>query len=647
MARIPKNRRNEDYWANRDEAEAAWIAQNLANDEQFNARIQSYYDEAIANINREIESNYESLAKRGIGREAVSQMDVEAYQSEAAKIVRQAAEMRKAGHKVTYSDFSDEVNTRLRVYNATMRINRLEYLKSQVGLEMVRSGMKVDSAMREKLTDDYISEVKRQVGILGVSAQPSMWTNKEVAKVVMAQTNSSTFSKRIWANQDVLKARLDEVITSGIVRGDSPRKMATRLREQVRSTVKNQGYVTERIARTESARVQFKAQMNQISKNGYRFVKWFAEPKACAECSRIYHADNGYGEGVYKISKVPQIPVHPNCRCSISPTWVKDKDNLDVDKRRKHLEAISALGQALTNSSIGGTNNSNGKPVSNQSGQEDSELVDKYLNPNIVEKLGNITAERVAQRLDNAPTSIQKMWIKYSDGMKIKDISEDGANQYSPRDKTVVMSRANIYGRGDNGRGHNPLDVVFHELGHYIDNQAYSAEVTPNSISTLPKYQLGYTLNSELRDRVNKYVDTVQKNGINENDIRIVAGQERYGSIVIKRTKSGKISLPTAKQIGVMNFISDFKAKISQSGYIKYGDVSDMIQAASGGKVKFGYGHDGNYYSRQGTQEREFFAEMTSAVINNPASLSAIKEMFPESAKIYFQMVDDIVKGEN
>lgn len=308
------------------------------NDERFNTKLRGYYDETIANINQEIDANYESLAKRGISREAVSQIDVEAYQSEAAKIVKAASAMRKAGHKVTYSDFSDEVNTRMRVYNATMRINRLEYLKSQIGLEIVRSGMNIDNALREKLTDDYISEVKRQAGILGVSAQPSMWADKRVAKVVMAQTDSATFSKRIWANQDALKARLDEVISTGIIQGQSPHKMAQRLKVQVRDTVTNHRYVTERLARTESARVQYKAQIESIRKNGYKYVQWFAEPKACAECSRISRQDNGYGPGIYKISKVPRIPedTHPNCRCSISGTWVEGKQNLSSSTKMTH-----------------------------------------------------------------------------------------------------------------------------------------------------------------------------------------------------------------------------------------------------------------------------------------------------------------------
>lgn len=38
--------------------------------------------------------------------------------------------MRQAGHEVVYKDFTKEVNERLRVYDATMRINRLEHIKA-------------------------------------------------------------------------------------------------------------------------------------------------------------------------------------------------------------------------------------------------------------------------------------------------------------------------------------------------------------------------------------------------------------------------------------------------------------------------------------------------------------------------------------
>ena len=255
---------------------------------------------------------------------------MEAYQREAKDVVAQANEMRKQGKVVQYSDFSDEVNRRMRVYNATMRINRLELLKSQIGVELTKATAQTDVAVGNKLSDDYVSELKRQAGIMEVTARPSVWTGPKVAKAVMAQTNSATFSQRIWANQDALKARLDQVIANGVIQGQSPVKMARSLKEQVKSTVTNQRYVTERIARTESARVQYTAQIDSIKKNGYQFIQWFAEPKACVICSHIVHQDNGYGPGVYKINKVPRIPddTHPNCRCSISATWVEGKQNL-------------------------------------------------------------------------------------------------------------------------------------------------------------------------------------------------------------------------------------------------------------------------------------------------------------------------------
>ncbi|MCD7086244.1 ADP-ribosyltransferase [Limosilactobacillus fastidiosus] len=325
---------NKKYWQEREQAEKKWMARNLANDEQFNTKLQQYYQRAVDNINKDIDTEMAKIVDENGNSvnayKSVSKSDMEAYKREAKQVVAQAETMRKKGKYVTYADFSDEVNQRMRVYNATMRLNRLELLKSQIGVNLVGATVQSDSELQQKLGNDYISELKRQAGIMKVAAEPSMWTGKKVAKIVMTQTGGTSFSKRFWANQDVLKARLDEVLTNGIIQGQSSRKMAVRLKSQVKDTVNNHCYVTERIARTESARVQYTAQIDSIKKNGYRFVQWFAEPKACVTCSHIVHQDNGYGPGVYKINKVPRIPddTHPNCRCSISETWVDGERNL-------------------------------------------------------------------------------------------------------------------------------------------------------------------------------------------------------------------------------------------------------------------------------------------------------------------------------
>ena len=225
-----------NYWRDREKAERAWQLQQLKQDGQFNKELERYYNQAINSINKEIDAEFSRLAYRNKtsiaeAKSAVSQADMQAYADEAAKLVEEARLRRAAGHKVTYADYSDEVNERMRIYNATMRINRLELLKSRIGLQMIDAGIKVDASMQAKVADDYVAELKRQAGILGlVTESDQFWSSKEVAKQITAQVNGATFSQRIWANQDALKARLDEVISTGILRGDNPSEMVRQLK---------------------------------------------------------------------------------------------------------------------------------------------------------------------------------------------------------------------------------------------------------------------------------------------------------------------------------------------------------------------------------------------------------------------------------
>lgn len=332
---MPKNKQNEEYWKAREQAEKKWIVQNLKNDREFNNRLTDYYDRAIDDINDKIDVEYQKIVETHGGNvdttgayKAVSKADIERYERDAKRLVAKANRLRRQGRKVSRKDFTAEENARMKVYNATMRLNRLEYLKSQIGLTMVDLGMDVDSEMREKIQDDYMDEIKRQSGILGKNlTKTSLWSSSTVATIVMAQTGAVNFSQRIWANIDALKAELDAVISTGIIHGDNPREMARLLKKHVRQTVTNHRYVAERLARTESARVQHKAQVSSLIKMNYRFCKWHAEPGACKICSDIVNNDDGFGEGVYEIADVPNAPIHPNCRCGISAYWIDGEDN--------------------------------------------------------------------------------------------------------------------------------------------------------------------------------------------------------------------------------------------------------------------------------------------------------------------------------
>ena len=338
--KIPKNRQNEQYWLNREKQQQAYIDKNLASDEQYNKVIQAQYDSLLADINKRIDSELSKLAnENGISiadmRAKVSQTDIKQFEAEAKRVVAQADKMRKQGKSPKLADWSQEVNDRLKLYNATMRINRLEYLKAGIGLDMITAGLQVDSELRDKLFKDATEEQKRQAGILGENN--AHIDTIAIGNIILAKTKSNNFSQRIWTNMDVLQAKLSQTIMAGITTGQSYDEMARRLKTQVSKDVKNVTYATQRIARTEAARVQTEITMNSLKRNGYDFCKWYKEPSACHDCILIGNQDNGWGKGIYKVKDVPTIPVHPNCRCAVGAYWVDEKNNLYKETIKKNL----------------------------------------------------------------------------------------------------------------------------------------------------------------------------------------------------------------------------------------------------------------------------------------------------------------------
>lgn len=330
MSKIPADKQNEAYWKQREEQEQAWIRKQLANDEQFNKQLEQMYQSTLDKIAKEVEAEYYKLAaKEGISlkdaMKKVEEFEVREYQEQARQLVKHAQEIYKKNGVVRYEDFPEEVNTRLRIYNATMRINRLEYLKSKVGLEALRNGIDVIDKTNDRLTNDYIQTLKRQAGILGESAIPDPRIS-QIVKVVLADIGNANFSQRLWRDIDVLKAQLDEVLTKALIVGDSNQQAARELRKRMKDIADAQRFDAERIVRTESARIETDATLQSLRKYGFKYVKWNIEPGACRTCTNISEADpDNVGEfGVYSIDDVPFLPAHPNCRCSLSAYWVDD-----------------------------------------------------------------------------------------------------------------------------------------------------------------------------------------------------------------------------------------------------------------------------------------------------------------------------------
>lgn len=303
--------KSSDYWRKREEQH---IAQTIKDEKQMKKAIADRFQVAIDNINKEIDANWQRFAgKEGVSlseaKKVSMEMDVKAFS-------------RKAKRYVKAKDFSKTANDELRLYNVTMRVNRLELLKSQIGLELIALSDDLDTYTADLLTNEGIAEAKRQAGILGETIFDGY--KDFVEAVVNGSFHSATFSERIWGNMEAFKAELDKLLVQTVTQGKNPRDMARKLRNLFDSSK----YEAERLMRTESARVQTEIQNQSYKKYGIEEYEYVAEPTACPVCLPL----NG------KIFKVEDLspgqnasPMHANCRCSTAP-YV---DRVEVEKSFK------------------------------------------------------------------------------------------------------------------------------------------------------------------------------------------------------------------------------------------------------------------------------------------------------------------------
>ena len=187
--------KSSEYWKKR-EAENAM--KNQISEVQYKKNIEEIYANMMDEINKEINGFYTKYAAIvGItmadAKKRVSKLDIAAYE-------------RKAKKYVETKDLSDRANEEMRIYNLTMKVNRLELLKANIGLEMVSGFDEMQKYFDKKLTDRTLKEFQRQAGILGKSV---LKNEKYAHAIVNASFKNATYSDRIWMYQGMLKAELE------------------------------------------------------------------------------------------------------------------------------------------------------------------------------------------------------------------------------------------------------------------------------------------------------------------------------------------------------------------------------------------------------------------------------------------------------
>ena len=286
------------YWAIRETRNRN---KNKREEKQYDKEVEKIYQNMIDEIDKEINGFYSRYAtKEGItmaeAKKRVAKIDMEEYERKAKKYVKE-------------KNFSEQANTEMRLYNLTMKINRLEMLKARIGLEMVSGFDELQKYYDEILTKRTLDEFERKAGILGKSVSDP---RKAAEVIVNASFKNATFSDRIWMYQGMLKSELDKLLQTGLIQGQNPRVLARHLKERFGVSQ----YNAERLMRTEMARVQSEASKRSMEENGFEEYEFMAEGTACPICRAL---DGKHFRVKDMLPGTNAAPMHPNCRCADAP----------------------------------------------------------------------------------------------------------------------------------------------------------------------------------------------------------------------------------------------------------------------------------------------------------------------------------------
>lgn len=286
---------SQEYWKERETRQRK---NDIKNEREYRRHIEEIYQNMIDEIEKEINGFYGKYArKEGItiteAKKRAAKADIEAFG-------------RKAKRYVKDKDFSKQANEEMRLYNMTMKVNRLELLKAQIGLEMVAGFDELEKYYKQVMTDQVIEEFERQAGILGKTVSDRM---KAADAIVNSSFHNATFSDRIWMYQDMLKNELNSLLQTGLIQGQNPRRLATHLQKRFGVSQSN----TERLMITELSRVQTEAQKQSFERNGFEEYTFLALGNACSKCKKL-------DEKHFKVKDMMPgenaPPMHPYCRCS-------------------------------------------------------------------------------------------------------------------------------------------------------------------------------------------------------------------------------------------------------------------------------------------------------------------------------------------
>ncbi|MCD5001190.1 minor capsid protein [Enterococcus saccharolyticus] len=210
------------------------------------------------------------------------------------------------------------------------RYNHLQKIEQQIDQSIMQLGVH---------EEDFTTGVLKHATELGTRVvnnvlEAPMLNKRAIDTVIKYPWHGANYSDRIWTNKAELIASMKSELTNGIIQGKSIYQVAGAMEERL-NVGKSK---TQRLVRTEYMHALNQGQIESYKAAGYAKLRWSATMDD--RTSDICRKRNGKE---YPIDQLPDIPAHPNCRCTFVPVIDDDFINArarmleDAKSKRKNI----------------------------------------------------------------------------------------------------------------------------------------------------------------------------------------------------------------------------------------------------------------------------------------------------------------------
>lgn len=479
--------------------------------------------------------------------------------------------------------------------------------------------------------------------------------------------------KRLWSCTNTSGEKIEDAVASCMAEGMSAADMAENLKEfamgghhtwsrnkireklgsgYARKYSSGLDYESLRLARTT---ITHQAQIETINTrkvNPYMGgVKWHSNHEAGRTCD-LCNSRDGH---IFIVDK-EDIPLdHPNGACWLEPVWMINGKEATPEEIAKDMKAWAngeknsgAMNKIPEYKGLGGTKapaksikKTIKKAVKQRGIYTEEERAAKYtelhetLKKQISKTNKKYTTEGILEALKQAPLEVQDMYLSIG---KFQRTNSTGGAFYSPTDKKIHMSlkdERNL--RIQFGEKHR-YDVLFHEWGHMIDDQA-----TPDDFK-----MYRFSGGSEPM-----YSKITLKNAIKPTGLAQAFERDmnNWKAKWVEEKFHGKKTLDNTPAPLVNGKFADFL----HDNEVFTIALQDAAKGMSAGAVKTKWGHDAKYYTRNQDGNisayesacievsSELWAEISSSM-TQPETRKFLYENFPEMMKSYDKLVKDTLK---